>query len=86
MSNDTKVFDHLSNINEIIFELEAIGFKVEEEDIVLRLMWSLLFSYDLIKPILMYDKETLSYDEIANMIVSEKGGLIVNKAWQETQL
>ena len=34
MGDDTKVSYHLSNLNEIVYELEAIGVKVEEEDIL----------------------------------------------------
>jgi len=30
MGDDRKIFDHLSNINEIVSELEAIGVKIEE--------------------------------------------------------
>jgi len=56
LGDDTKIFDHLSNINEIIFELETIGVKVEEEDVALRLIWSLSSSYELIKFVLMYGK------------------------------
>jgi len=30
MSDDTKISYHLSNINEIVYELEAIGVKIEK--------------------------------------------------------
>lgn len=72
MGNDTKISDHLSNINEIVSELEAIGVKIEEEDVALRLIWSLPSSYELIKPVLIYGKETLSFDEVASKILSEE--------------
>ena len=72
MSDDMKVSDHLSNLNEIVCELEAIRVKVEEEDISLRLIWSLPSSYKLIKLVLMYGKETLSFDEIASKILCEE--------------
>jgi len=72
MGDDMKVSDHLSNLNEIVCELEAIGVKVDEEDISLRLIWSLTSSYELIKLVLMYGIETLSFDEITSKILSEE--------------
>ena len=79
MGDDMKVYDHLSNLNEIVCELETIGVKVEEEDISLRLIWSLPSSYELIKPVLMYGKETLNFDEIANKILFEERGMKSNE-------
>ncbi|KAL4589760.1 hypothetical protein LXL04_002670, partial [Taraxacum kok-saghyz] len=46
MNGDTKISDHLSVLNNIVSELEAIGVKVEDEDKALRLILSLSSSYD----------------------------------------
>jgi len=86
MGDDMKVFDHLSNLNEIICELEAIGVKVEEEDISLRLIWSLQSFYELIKLVSMYGKETLSFDEIASKILSEERRMKSNENMTTTSM
>ncbi|KAK7245918.1 hypothetical protein RIF29_40772 [Crotalaria pallida] len=53
MDDSMKVSDHLSALNGIISELEAIGVKIEDEDKALRLIWSLSSSYGHIKPVLI---------------------------------
>jgi len=83
MGDDTKVSYHLSNLNEIVCELETIGVKVEEEDISQRLIWSLPSSYELIKPVLMYDKKTLSFDEIASKILFEERRMKSNESMKK---
>ncbi|KAJ0079568.1 hypothetical protein Patl1_23739 [Pistacia atlantica] len=45
MNEGTIISNHLSVLNDIIFELEAIGVKIDDEDIALRLIWSLPPSY-----------------------------------------
>ncbi|KAJ0015038.1 hypothetical protein Pint_21004 [Pistacia integerrima] len=37
MNEGTTIFDHLSVLNDIISELEAIGVKIDDDDIALRL-------------------------------------------------
>ena len=56
----------------VVSELEAIGVKIDDEDKALRLIWSLPSSYGHIKPVLMYGKETLSFEEVASKIISEE--------------
>ncbi|CAK8569629.1 unnamed protein product [Lathyrus sativus] len=72
MDEHMKVFDHLSVLNGIVSELETIGVKIYDEDKTLRLIWSLPSSYEHIKPILIYGKETLSIEEVARKIISEE--------------
>lgn len=72
MSGDTKISDHLSVLNNIVSELEAIGVKVEDEDKALRLILSLSSSYEHMKPILMYGKETLKYEDVTSKLLSEE--------------
>jgi hypothetical protein len=46
MNEGTKISDHLSTLNNIIvYELESIKFKIDDEDKVLRLILSLPPSY-----------------------------------------
>ncbi|KAJ0624083.1 putative RNA-directed DNA polymerase [Helianthus annuus] len=72
MDGDTKISDHLSVLNNIVSELEAIGVKVEDEDKTLRLILSLTSSYEHMKPILMYGKETLKYADVTEKLLSEE--------------
>ncbi|KAL4565087.1 hypothetical protein LXL04_029170 [Taraxacum kok-saghyz] len=72
MNGDTKISDHLSVLNNIVSELEAIGVKVEDEDKTLRLILSLPSSYEHMKPILMYGKETLKYADVIGKLLSEE--------------
>jgi hypothetical protein len=72
MDGGTKISDHLSVLNNIISELEAIGVKVEDEDKALRLVLSLPSSYEHMKPILMYGKETLKFADVTSKLLSEE--------------
>ncbi|KAL4583041.1 hypothetical protein LXL04_007605 [Taraxacum kok-saghyz] len=72
MNGDTKFSDHLSVLNNIVSELEAIEVKVEDEDKALRLILSLSSSYEHMKPILMYGKETLKYADVTGKLLSEE--------------
>ncbi|CAL5195973.1 unnamed protein product [Lathyrus oleraceus] len=72
MDEHMKVSGHLSVLNGIISELKIIGVKVNNEDKALRLTWYLPSSYEHIKLDLIYGKETLSFEEVANNIISEE--------------
>ncbi|CAK8568162.1 unnamed protein product [Lathyrus sativus] len=68
----TKVSNHLSVLNGIVYELETIGVKINDEDKALRLIWSLPSSYEHIIPILIYGKENLNFEEVVSKIISEE--------------
>ncbi|CAK8533687.1 unnamed protein product [Lathyrus sativus] len=72
MDEHTKVSDHLSVLNGIVSELETIRVKTDDEDRVLRFIWPLPSSYEHIKHVLIYGKETLSFEEVASNIISEE--------------
>lgn len=72
MDEHTKVFDHISVLNAIISELETTGVKIDDEDKALRLIWSFTYSYKHIKLVLIYGKETLSFEEVASKIFSKE--------------
>ncbi|KAL9459724.1 hypothetical protein AB3S75_003012 [Citrus x aurantiifolia] len=72
MTEGTKIFDHLSVLNGIVSELDAIGVKIEDGDKTLRLLWSLPTSYKHMLPTLMYGKETIDLEEVTNPLLSEE--------------
>lgn len=59
-------------MNNIVSELESIEVKIDDEDKALRLILSLPPSYVHLKPVLMYGKESLSFEEVATKIISEE--------------
>ena len=72
MSEGTTISDHLSILNGIVSELEAIRVKIDDEDKALRLIWSLPSSYEHMKPILVYGKETVIFSEVTSNLLSEE--------------
>jgi len=72
MDEGTKISDHFSTLNNIVSELESIEVKIDDEDKALRLILSLPASYVHLKPVLMYGKESLSFEEVATKIISEE--------------
>ena len=88
MKEGTKISDHLSTLNEIVSELEAIGVAIEDEDKALRLIWSLSATYEHMKSILMYKKETIVFSEVTNKLISEERRLSGKKTFslQESAL
>ena len=68
----TKISDHLSTLNEIVSKLEAIGVAIEDEDKTLQLIWSLSVTYEHMKPILMYEKETVVFSEVTSKLLFEE--------------
>ena len=72
MDEGTKISDHLSTLNNIVSELESIKVEIDDEDKALRLIWSLPPSYAHLKPVLMYGKEKLNFEEVATKIISEE--------------
>lgn len=76
MDEGVRISDHLSTLNGIISELESIGVKIEDEDKALRLVLSLPQSYEHMKPILVYGKETLVFAEVTGKLLSEERRLM----------
>lgn len=72
MDEHTEVSDHLSVLNGIVYELETIGVKIDDEDKTSRLIWCLSSSYEHIKLVLIYEKETLRFEEVVSKIISEE--------------
>ena len=55
MIEGTKFFYHLSVLNDIMTELEAIEIQIEDDDKMLKLLWSLLTLYKNLLPILFLE-------------------------------
>lgn len=72
MNEGTTISDHLSVLNGIVSELEAIGVKIDDEDIALRLIWSLPHIYEHMKPILIHGKEKIVFSEVTGKLFSEE--------------
>jgi len=72
MDEGTKIYDHLSTLNNIVSKLESIEVNIDDEDKELRLILSLPPSYVHLKPVLMYWKECLSFEEVATKIIFEE--------------
>ncbi|CAK8568920.1 unnamed protein product [Lathyrus sativus] len=72
MDGHSKVYDHLSVLNDIIYGLETIRIKIDDEDKDLRLIWYLSSSYEHIKPVLIHGNETLSIEEVSIKIIYEE--------------
>ncbi|PON35936.1 hypothetical protein PanWU01x14_332220 [Parasponia andersonii] len=72
MNEGTKIYDHLSVLNGIVSELEAIGVKNEDEDKAMRFIWSLPPSYEHMKPILVHKKKIVVYSEVTSKLLFEE--------------
>lgn len=72
LDQHNKVYNHLSIHNGIIYELETIEVKIDDKYKALRLIQFLPSSYEHIKPVLIYGKETLSFEEVASKIIYEE--------------
>ena len=75
MNEGTTISDHLSVLNGIVFELETIEVKINDEDLALRLIWSLPTSYEHMKPILIHGKEKIIFSEVTGKLFSEENRL-----------
>ena len=72
MTKGMKISNHLGALNGIVTELESIGVKIEDEDKVLKLIWSLPSFYAHMKPILMHRGPTISFEEVENKLIFEE--------------
>ena len=72
MTEDTKIFDHLSVLNGIVSKRQAIGVKIEDEDKALWLLWSLSTSYRHMIPTLMYENEIINFEEVTSTLLSKE--------------
>ena len=72
MDEGTRISNHLSILNGIISDLEAIGVVISDKDKALCLIWSLSTSYKHMKSILMYRKVIVIYSKVTTKLLSEE--------------
>jgi hypothetical protein len=72
MAEGTTISDHLSVLNGIVSELEALGVQMDDEDKALRLIWSLPSPYEHMKPILIHGREKIFFSEVTSKLLSEE--------------
>ena len=72
MEEGTRISNHMSILNGIISNLEVIGVMISNEDKSMLLIWSLLTSYEHMKPILVYEKDTVIYLDVTTKLLSEE--------------
>lgn len=75
MVEDTKISDHLAILSCIVSELKVIGTKIKDEGETLQFIWTLPSSYEHMKPIIMYEKETSDFVEVISELLSEERSL-----------
>ena len=63
---------HIQRFNQICFELMSLDVKIDEEARALLLLCSLPGSYNGLITTLVYEKETLNYEEVVGMLRSNK--------------
>ena len=80
MKEGTRISNHISIMNDIISDLETIGVVIFDDDKALRLIWSLLTSYEHIKPISMYGKDTVIHSKVTTKLLCEERRLGSDKS------
>lgn len=63
---------HIQRFDQLNNDLLNLGVKMEEEDKSLLLLCSLPSSFDLLVTMLLYEKETLFYEDIVSMLRSNE--------------
>ncbi|RZC76938.1 hypothetical protein C5167_001142 [Papaver somniferum] len=79
MAEGTSIANHLSVLNSIVSELEALEVTVNDEDKALRLILSLPPSYKHMVTYLKHGKDALSLSEVTNALLSEENEMKSSK-------
>jgi hypothetical protein len=72
MAEGVIISDHLSVLNGIFSELEALGVKMDDEDKALRLILSLPSSFEHMNPFFIHGKEKIFFSEVTSKLLSNK--------------
>lgn len=72
MSEGASLEDHLLVFKEIVFDLETLEVKNDEEDLGLILLCSLSGSYTAFRDMILYSRDTLTIDEVYNALFSKE--------------
>ena len=71
--------ENLDDFLKIIFDLENIEVKVEDEDQALLLLQSLLESYSNLKDTMLYGRESITLEEVHNALLSKEMSKIADE-------
>src|SRR4051812_48878169 len=72
IKENTLVKEHLDSFNMIIMDLENVKIKVESEDYALIWLCLLPRSYGTFMDMLLYEKDSISLDDICNLLKSKE--------------
>lgn len=72
MSESSQVKDHLDNFNHIILDLHGVDMKIEDEDQVLILIFSLLNLYKNFVDTILYGRITITVKYVKDSIMSKE--------------
>ena len=68
MTLGMSIKEHLDHFNKIILDLENIDIKVSDEDKAILLLTSLDASYTNLKEVIMYGRDSLTFDEVQSIL------------------
>jgi hypothetical protein len=72
MTEGAAISNHLSVLNGIVFELETLGVKMNDEDKALRLILSLSSFYEHMRPIFIHGKVKILFSEVTSKLLSKE--------------
>jgi hypothetical protein len=72
MEENTDLLEHLIKFNMLNTQLLKFGIKIREEDKAILLLASLPLSYDHLVTTLLYEKETLAFEEVTGSLLSHE--------------
>ena len=72
MIEDMSLKDHLTILKEVVFDLETMKVKYDEEDLGLILLCSLLSSYATFRYTILYSRETLTLEKVFYALFSKE--------------
>ena len=72
MSENISVRDHLDNFNQVIWDLQSIGVKIDDEDQAIILLCSLPKSYENFIDIMLYGRDSITVNNVKDSLQSKE--------------
>ena len=72
MDPNASMAENLNKFNQVMLDLQAIGVKLEEEDLALILLCSLPEEFENFSEIMLYGKETLLLNDVKDALLSKE--------------
>ena len=72
MPEGGELIAHIQRFNQVCSDVMSLDVKIDEEDRALLLLCSLPVSYDGLITILVYEKETLNFEEVVGVLRSNE--------------